>query len=612
MARIWKEKSNSQGDLTTVLLANREIEADGVLDFFDPKYEHAHDPFKLTDMAVAVERIHKANKNNERICVYADYDADAVTAAAVLLRFFKAAGFENIDYYIPDRFSEGYGMNSEAIAALASRGVNLIVTVDCGINALEAIDTANAAGMEVIVTDHHQLIGLLPRAVAVVNPHRPGDLYPFKDLTGVGVAFKLVQALVTSLQSSPDEGRMAEGQEGSNKGNNPSLVLPSTGERTMKIPFGFEKWLLDLVAIGTIADCMSLLGENRMMVKWGFFVMQKTRWVGLRRLMQIAGLLGTDIDTYHVGFIIAPRLNAAGRIEHASLALELLLTDDEEKAETLATKLNELNRHRQDLTNQILSEAREQLAALHHQKILLAAGDGWPKGVVGLVAGKLTEEFSRPVLILEKSGDHATGSARSIRNFNIVEAISKSESILVKYGGHPMAAGFSIRSEHIEVFHKNLLEYAETILTEEDLSPVLEYDTEVMLEQINDEMVVTLEKFAPFGLGNPRPRLRINHLTPRYISQIGKEGKHLRMYVSSGSGGSLGCIGFSFGFWAGKLNEQSLIDLICEPQFNEWNGTRKIQLKIIDIDFSTSPALGAPSPGLERQGERSSLDKLNG
>lgn len=552
--------------MIATLLDNRGVAGAEGADFFDPLYANSHNPFLLSDMDRAVTRIAKALEKKEKICVYADYDADAVTAAAVLLRFFQALGQTSASYYIPDRFAEGYGVSSDAISMLKARDTDLIITVDCGINAVEAVDLANSLGIDVIVTDHHQLTGQLPKAVGVINPHQPGDKYPYKDLTGAGVAFKLVQGLAQSKQHS--------------------------------INSGWEKWLLDLVAIGTVADCQSLLGENRIFVKWGLHVLQKTKWLGLKKLIRQAGLVGINLETYHLGFMIAPRLNAAGRIEHANLALELLLTDDEMRADDLSQKLNELNKHRQNLTEQILSEAREQLGEVGAQKILLAAGDGWPKGVVGLVAGKLTEEFSRPVLILEKSGDQATGSARSIRSFNIVEAIGRSESILVKYGGHPMAAGFTIKSEHIEVFHKNLLEYAEETLTSDDLSPILEYDTEASIQEIGDGLVNTLDKFAPFGLGNPRPRLRINNLIPKNISQIGKEGKHLRMYVSRAAsplvegdrGELLGCIGFGLGFWASKLNEHTQVDIICEPQFNEWNGAKKTQLKIIDIHVAEPSA----------------------
>lgn len=532
--------------LVARLLAARGITGEeDAARFFEPQYEHAHDPLLLADMPKAVERIQDAIAQGEQITVYADYDADAITAAAVLLRYFQQVNYKNVDYYIPDRFAEGYGINPEAIRVLIARGTKLIITVDCGINASEAVDLANSLGTEVIITDHHQLTDGIPRAAAVVNPRRPDDKYPFKDLTGVGVAFKLVQGLGAG---------------------------------------GWAKWLLDLVAIGTVADCQSLLGENRIFVKWGMLVLKKTRWIGLQTLLEGVGLGGQELDTYKIGFLIAPRLNAAGRIAHGNIALELLLTDDGDRARTLADKLEELNRHRQELTEQILSEAREQLALAKDKKVLLAQGENWPRGIVGLVAGKLTDEFYRPVLVLSRSESEAVGSARSVFGFNIVEAIGQSREILLRYGGHAQAAGFTLTTEHIEVFHRNLLSYADAALPEELLSPVLYYDAEIELSEVSEELLNNLQKFEPHGVGNPRPKFRINNLQARNVKKIGNSEKHLRMYVSDESENQrIGCIGFNLGFWAEKLQEGAVIDMICEPQFNEWNGERNIQLKIVDL-----------------------------
>ena len=562
MRKIWQSRERVTDDILKQLLHNRGLgSSEAIEDFLDPKYEKFHDPFLLQDMDKAVSRIAAAISAGEKITIYADYDADAVTAAAVLLKFFQAAGYTNVDYYIPDRNAEGYGVNTEAIKFFADRGTELIITVDCGINAFDSVTLANSLGIDVVITDHHQLAGqVVPEAVAAVNPHRPDDTYPFKDLTGVGVAYKLVQGLVCKFKNQNSK---------------------------IKIKEGFEKWLLDLVAIGTVADCQSLLGENRIFVKWGMVVMEKTRSKGLRALFDIAGVSGSKIGTYQIGFIIAPRINAAGRIEHANLALELLLTDDASTAERLARKLQELNRRRQELTEQILSEAREQLVPVGNQKILLAAGDGWPKGIVGLVAGKLTEEFARPVLVLAQESGEATGSARSVANFNIIEAISHSKDILVRYGGHPMAAGFTLRSEHIELFQKNLLDYADKILSEDSLAPVIYYDGEVAFPDINETLVEILEKFAPFGVSNPRPRFRMNNCIVDEVRAIGADGKHLRITCLPQAGRELGCIGFNLGFWAEKLNrENKNIDIICEPQFNVWNGKKNIQLRIVDLKFS--------------------------
>ena len=567
MKKLWKTRSEIPNEsVLGALFSSRQLtREDDIKRFLDPEYSDHHNAFLLTDMATAVSRLEKAIREQEQITIYADYDADAVTAAAVLLRFFSTLQYGKVDYYIPDRFSEGYGLNPDAMQTLFQRGTRLIITVDCGINAFEAVRQANEFGMDVIITDHHQLTGGgIPAAVAVVNPHRPDDNYPFKHLTGVGVAFKLVQALIPSLQAT-----------------------------SYKLQAGFEKWFLDLVAIGTVADCQSLLGENRIFVKWGLYVLGKTRWIGLKKLVKLAGIAKSEMDTYKIGFVIAPRINAAGRMEHADTALRLLLTDDEIEAETLAQKLEVLNQARQRQTERILSEAREQVMLNANHKILLAAGEGWHKGIVGLVAGKLTEEFARPVLVLEKSAEEATGSARSVGNFNIIEAISQSKAVLTRYGGHPQAAGFTLRSEHIEVFRKNLLDYAEESLSEDDLSPVLYYDAEINLSQVSDEFVEFVARFEPTGIGNPKPRFRINNLAVSRISTVGQDNKHLRMLVHAfppheggNERGSWSCIGFNLGFWADKLKRDDRIDIICEPQWNEWNGERKVQLKIIDIGLT--------------------------
>ena len=552
MRRVWKQRIAEGGSILEKLMLVRGLAGENdVSRFLDPQYSDCHDPFVLKDMAAATNRIASAIKDNEKITVYADYDADAVTAAAVLLRYFESLGYANVDYYIPDRFSEGYGMNPDAVKIMHERGTALVITVDCGINAFESVNAAKALGLDVIITDHHQLTGGIPNAIAVINPHRPDDEYPFKHLTGVGVAFKLTQALIFKFKNQNSK---------------------------IKVMEGFEKWLLDLVAIGTVADCQSLLGENRILVKWGMLVMQKSRWIGLKKLMRLAGIDGAEIDSYKIGFIIAPRINAAGRMEHAAAALQLLLTNDETVAEALAQKLEDLNRLRQQQTERILSEAREQVTLISEHKILLAAGEGWHKGIVGLVAGKLTEEFHRPVLVMDKTELEATGSARSVGSFNIIKAISQSKEILTHYGGHPQAAGFTLRSEHIEVFRKNLLDYAETALSDDDLSPVLLYDGEIASSQVTVEFIEFISRFEPTGIGNPKPRFRIDDRGVESVSIVGQNGKHLRLGIAG-----FGCIGFNLGFWSEKLRAGERIDIICEPQFNEWKGEKKIQLKINDL-----------------------------
>ena len=573
MPKIWRERASVKEDELKELPGYAEVVArvlysrgvktkDEAELFFKPEYGDLFDPLVLSGMEPACARIQKAIAAGEQITIYADYDADAVTAAAVLLLFFREIGYKKINYYIPDRFSEGYGVNPEAVRRLAEDGTKLIITVDTGTNAHEAVKTANSAGVDVVVTDHHQVNNGLPPAAAVVNQHQAGDKYPFKDLTGVGVAFKLVQALIQRL--------------------------PETGSSTSsrQVARGWEKWLLDLVAIGTVADCQSLLGENRILVKWGMYVLRKTKWLGLRRLIEVAEIDERTINAYAIGFQIAPRINAAGRIDHAEKALKLLISEDEGEATSLAYELNELNAKRQNLTDQILSEARDQVVGQSGNKIRFAYDDNWPKGILGLVAGRLTNEFNRPVLVMSLANGEVTGSARSIEGFSIIRAMKPAGGLFEKYGGHDQAAGFSLKEENLEDLKKGLLRYAEEHLDEDTLRPEALYDARLEIEDVNEELVDILEMFEPVGVNNPKPLFRLDRLEVRYPSQIGTDGKHLRFYVGEGAY-SFSCIGFGLGSWAERIaSENRPIDVICAPQYNEWNGERKIQLKITELRFS--------------------------
>ena len=373
MKKQWKIKTPPEAPLPNLpqypnlilrLLALRGItEESAIHDFLDPDYEKLHDPFLFKDMQKAVERINQAIKRQEKVAIYADYDADAITACSVLYLALKKLGLTPVSY-IPDRFTEGYGMNQDAIRKLAEDKVSLIITVDCGTNAVLEGSLCQELGIDLIITDHHEVTGPLPEAYAIINPKSPEDNYPFEFLTGVGVAYKLAQALFSS------------------KGD------------------GWEKWLLDLVAVGTVADCQSLTGENRILVSFGLKVLTKTRNLGLKALLEAAQVKSDKYDSFTLGFVLGPRINAAGRIKHADAAFNLLIADKPQDAQKFALDLNDLNKHRQMLTEQILSEARAQ-AELHlDKKVLLVFGQEWPKGIVGLIAGRLTEEYSRPSLAI--------------------------------------------------------------------------------------------------------------------------------------------------------------------------------------------------------------------
>lgn len=577
MQKIWKIKERTRQDLIAQLLENRGLATpQQIQDFLNPDYSKLHSPFLFKDMRKAVDRIWDAILRNQKILIYSDYDADAITSNALLFRTFQFFGIKP-EIYIPDRFTEGYGLNLEAFAKIKEQGADVVITVDCGTNSVAEADFCLENGIDLIITDHHELTGAAPKSYALINPKIPGEEYPYNQLTGVGVAFKLACAL---LQDKSRHGFAANG------------LAPAAN-----IKEGYEKWLLDLVAIGTVADCHSLLGENRVLVKYGLQVLAKTKWPGLRALMLRSGLAekaaAGKLDAYSIGFVIAPRINAAGRIDHAKGAFDLLVCDDYTEAVQLAAELERLNSHRQMLTETVMSEARLQIGLISERKILLAVGDNWPKGVVGLVAGRLCEEYAKPVLVLERGEVESTGSARSVPAFNIVSALNFSRQILVKYGGHAAAAGFTLKSEHIDLFYKNILDFAERNLADQDLVKIREIDAEIFPEQINIENAEMIERFGPFGIDNQKPKLMVSGVEIRDMTVVGKDQKHLQMEVSvpggngsSDSNGSrsLKCIGFNLAKSAqGLLRIGQKIDLAVELMVDEWNGRKNIKLKIIDF-----------------------------
>lgn len=517
-------------------------------DYLNPEYGKLYDPFLFKDMAKAVERIKQALEKKEKIFIYADYDADAITASSVMtLGLRKLGGI--VECYIPDRFTEGYGMNMDAMRKVSEEGAGLMITVDCGTNSIKEAELCKELGLDLIITDHHEITGDLPDAFALINPKNPTDSYPFKYLTGVGVAFKVIQALF---------------KDGA----------PNT-------PAGWEKWLLDIVSIGTVADLQSLEDENRILVYYGLQVLNKTRWPGVRALIDASKMKPGKYTTHTLGFVLAPRINAAGRIKHADVAYKMLIADNIQEAQNYALELDALNTHRQQLTERILSEAREQLLPHRDRKVLLAHGADWPKGVVGLVAGKLAEEFGKPVLVMDRGEEFATGSARSHPHFDIVKALIFSKDLLEKYGGHTQAAGFTLKSANIALLYQKLLEFAET-LEDGEAEPLLELDAEITSADFNWDNYDYIEKFEPFGFGNPRPKFAGHGLQIVEYRTVGAEGQHLKLRLLW-DGKVIDAIGFRFGYLAGKLNVNSPVSVAFEMEANEWNGRRDLQMKIIDI-----------------------------
>ncbi|MCX6797150.1 MAG: single-stranded-DNA-specific exonuclease RecJ [Candidatus Doudnabacteria bacterium] len=550
---------NDYHPITRQLLYNRGItDKKTAKEFLETKYEEGlNSPFLFFDMEKAVKRVWQAIESREKIVIYGDYDADAVTANAVLRQTFKFLGHQNIESYIPDRFTEGYGVNLEAIEKIIGSGAKLIITVDCGTNSVEAADVCKTKGVDLIITDHHEIVGEIPESFALINPKNPNDNYPYRDLTGVGVAFKMAQAILRNPKS---------------KIQNPKFIE------------GYEKWLLDLVAIGTVADCHSLLGENRILVKYGLKVLTKSKWIGLRVLCQKAGLdFKKNIpDAYTLGFVIAPRLNAAGRLEHANIALNLLLEEDLSKAREKAAALDLINQKRQNLTQNILSQAREHAEIIRDRKILALLGEGWPKGIVGLVAGKIAEEFSRPTIVLEKGEIHSTGSARTNGEFDIMEALKSVSEHLVKFGGHKQAAGLTIETKKFELFYSRLLEYAEKNLNSEALQKVLELDAEIAENDLRLEIYELFTDFEPFGTDNPKPKFLIQNLDIVSLRLIGITQRHLQLQLKIGNR-AISAIMFNVANFAKNLQVGNNIGAVCEIIRDDWNGSSNIKLKIIDF-----------------------------
>ncbi len=514
-----------------------------------------HSPFLFSDMQKAADRIWQALEKNEKVTIYGDYDADAITANAVLRQTFSYLGL-SCDSYIPDRFSEGYGVNLEALSRIKESGSSLIITVDCGTNSVDAAEWCRANGIDFIITDHHEIIGSVPDAYALINPKNPNDSYPDDQIVGVGVAFKIAQAILTSEKCKV---------------------------KCVKYIEGYEKWLLDLVAIGTVADCHKLLGENRIFVKYGLKVLKKTKWIGLRALITSSKLdfSKQPPDAYVLGFVLAPRLNAAGRLEHANVALELLLETDPQKAKEQAENLERINIRRQEITARIMSEAREKAESIKDRKVLVMMSTGWHKGVVGLVAGKIAEEFYRPTIVLERGETEATGSARSVGEFNVVEALKHSSSHLVRFGGHKQAAGLTLEVGNFENFYRSMLDFADSNMAEDD-GPVLQVDSELNSDELSVMNYQLLQQLEPYGVGNPKPKFLVKNVKIQSKRLVGQEGQHLQMQLEAW-GNLISSIAFNFGERSKTLNVGDEIDIACELLLDTWNGRENLKLRILDI-----------------------------
>jgi len=510
-------------------------------------------PFRLKGMHQAVTRLRQAIRREELVAIYGDFDADGVTATALLVETLSALG-ARVKPYIPHRVDEGYGLNTGALRQLASQGVGVVVTVDCGIRAIEEVSYGTKLGLHLIVTDHHSVGEEVPPALAVINPKQPDCRYPFQDLAGVGVAFKLAQALLRANRQVP----VAKGKVSLN-----------------------EEDLLDLAALGTVADLVPLLGENRSLVKRGLEKLNDPQRLGVRAMIAQAGLKPGQIDATTIAFILGPRLNAAGRMDDAITSYDLLTCRSPDQAANLAQELEELNQHRQRLTAEALERAKEQvLMAGEGEKLLFAAGEDFLAGIVGLVAGRLTEEFYRPALVVELGAEKSRGSARSIPEFNITAALDQCSDLFIKYGGHAAAAGFTVANNNLETMQERLKEIAARQLEGVELTPTLLIDAEVELSEVDWATQALLTQLEPFGYANPAPLLLSRRAIVRGARAVGTEGHHLKLALSDGRNVK-DAIAFHQGRWAGQLPRQ--VDIVYSLEVNEWRGEKRLQLNVKDL-----------------------------
>ncbi|MFO7697956.1 MAG: single-stranded-DNA-specific exonuclease RecJ [Anaerolineae bacterium] len=514
------------------------------------------DPLLLADMDHALERIRRAVETQEQIAVYGDFDVDGVTATVLLTSVLRALR-ARVQSFIPDRFEDGYGLNIDALDRLQSGGVTLCVTVDCGVRSNVEVAHAQAHGLDMVITDHHSVPDVLPEAIAVIDPRRTDSDYAFRELAGVGVAFQVSQALVAAM-SDTERGRAA------------ASAMDA---------------YLDLVALGTIADVVPLEGENRTLARWGLNRLRSAPRPGLQELARVAGIELTGINSTDVAFRIAPRLNAAGRIENARIAYQLLNAATLDEAAPLAKSLDEKNRERQQLLEKQLAEASAGIDAESPPLLLFVEGPDYHEGIVGLVASRLRELFYRPALVLRRGPDTARGSARSIEGFHITEALESCRDILVRFGGHAQAAGFTLESVQIAPFRDRLLAYADEHLDTATLTPRLMVDAIVGLADLAYEpnrgrnTPAALATLGPFGKGNPEPLLATLGANVTDLRRIGSEGKHLRLDIVQ-NGTPCSCVAFRQGDVADWLNAGDRIDLVYRPGLNRWQGRESLQLVI--------------------------------
>ncbi|MCC6741582.1 MAG: single-stranded-DNA-specific exonuclease RecJ [Planctomycetia bacterium] len=545
------------------LLINRSIEDPAAASLFlRVQLDHLHDPFLLREMHKAVDRLQRALRDNECILVFGDYDVDGVTGTSLMVQFFRTLGKE-VRFYIPHRVQEGYSLSRAAIQKFAEEGVKVLVTVDCGTTNIEEVRLAQQLGMDVIVTDHHEPMAVLPPALAVLNPKMQDSGYPFPGLCGAGMAFKLVWALAKGLH----------------------------GHHRISGPLAhFFADSMGLVSLGTIADVAPLVGENRVFATYGLAALGGSQAPGIQALLKSAGLEGTPLNAGHVGFRIGPRLNAGGRMGSATVGVELLLTDSPERAETIVADLEAANTERQKVEAAILEQALKMVEEEHdleNDPVIVLADDRWHSGVIGIVASKIAERYYRPAILIALKDGKGKGSGRSIPAFHLYDALATCRDLLNAFGGHSHAAGLEIQRENVPAMRQRLNEFARNALKADDLVPRLAIDAEIHLEHLTREAVREIQLLEPHGHGNPAPVLATSNLRiagePRVI---GKTGDHVSFYVVQGKA-SVKAIGFGMSdrFEELSLNRRRPLSLAFAPIINEWQGRESVELQVKDFRF---------------------------
>ncbi len=507
---------------------------------------------KKTAIDKALARIRLAIKRQELVVVYGDFDADGVTSTVLLVQGLRLLG-ANVHPYIPHRVDEGYGLNNEALLKLARRGVKLVITVDCGIRAVQEVEEGKACGLDIIITDHHSIGPEVPDAYAVINPKLTDAAYTEDMLAGVGVAYRLIEALFTVAGKKSPTGMLLDADQ-----------------------------FLDLVAIGTVADLAPLNRlENRALVRRGLEVINRAQRVGLRALMNVATLKIGSVGAINIGFGIGPRINAAGRLESAMIAYELLSTEDENDAEQLALQLQGLNTQRQELTRAAQELIRDRLGDAETIPLIFASDPNFKPGIVGLVAGRLTEEFFRPAVVMEEGDTESRASCRSIPQFDITHALDQCATLLVRHGGHAQAAGFTILNENIPVFRDKLMDIARNALDGQELLPTIEVDMELDANQVNLDLAAELLRLEPTGHMNPTPIFVTHNLRVHEHRTVGREDTHLKLKLARAGDAPIDAIGFNLGDWNARM--PSYVDLVYQLEINEWNGNRSAQMNLLDI-----------------------------